>query len=142
MRRAGPIRDIEHSPTDLDYKVAVQFNINGLTRLYSVRFDSHRRLMSFTPEPLNLSNMNQGLGYDSVTAADVRSRCIAAVDQLNQHLRWTWFGPAAVQQVGPDFIVTYVTVSPAEQKKHVYLDPLVSFLVTPNGTVFAAFFGA
>jgi hypothetical protein len=143
MQRAGPIAGIERRPTDdPGYNVRLRLSVDGARRPFIIRFDSRRRLLSFEPEPFDLSSISQGLGYDSVKSPQDRSRCIAAVDNLNRQLHWAWYGRAAIQRVGSDFIVTYVTVSPAEQQKHMYLDPYVSFLVTPRSTVFASFFGA
>jgi hypothetical protein len=144
MKRSGPIIRIERWRTaNPGYNASVRLNVDGAVRPYVVRFDSHRHLMSFEPEPFyDLSKMSQGLGYDTVKDSKTRFTCVSAVDKLNQHLRWTWYGRPAIQQVGRDFIVTYETVSPAEQKKAMYLDPYVSFLVTSKGTIYATFFGS
>ena len=143
MNRSGPLTAFKRWPTDDPrYTVTTQLNIDGSVRPFTVGFDSRRHVRSFTPEPFDLSNMSHGLGYDTVKDPKTRARCIAAVNKLNQYLQWTSYGRPAIQKVGSDFIVTYETVSPAESKKNMYLDPFVSFLITPQGTVFATFFGA
>lgn len=141
MIRSGSIRDIQRWPTENPgYNVAVHLNVDGSTRPYLIRFDSRQRLLSVTPESMNLGDIR--IGANTLQDPEPRSLCIAAVSKLKPHLGRTWYGPPAIQRVGSDFIVTYVTVSPSEQKKNVYNDPYISFLITSKCTVFAVFFGA
>jgi hypothetical protein len=145
LRRLGPVTSVERWRTnDPGYNVRLQLAVDGSPRPYVVRFDSRRRLLSFEPESFDLSGVSQGLGYDTVKDRHARACSIAAVNHLNEHLRWTWYGQPAIQRVGPDFLVTYETVSAAEQRRshYMYIDPYVSFVVTPKGTVFATFFGS
>lgn len=86
--------------------------------------------------------MSGGIGEDKVKNNKTRAMCVAAVNKSNKYLRLTWYGQPAIQPVGENFMVTYLTVSPAEQKKKLYFDPYISFLVTPKGTVYAIFFEA
>ena len=144
MNRDGPVTAFKRWTTDHPrYSVTAQLNIDGSVRLFTLTFDSSRQVLDFTPEPFDdLSIMSRGLGSDTVKDHKTRARCIAAVNKLNQHLKWTWYGRPAIQKVGSNFLVTYVTVSPDESKKRPYLDPFVSFLMTPNGIIFATFFGS
>lgn len=141
MTRAGSIHGVERWSTENPgYNVAVHLNVDGSTRPYLVRFDSNQRLLSFTPEAMNLGDIS--IGADTFKDPKARSHCVAAVDNLKPHLDRTWYEPPAIQRVGSDFIVTYFSVSPSEQDMRLYNDPYISFLVTPKGTVFALFFGA
>jgi hypothetical protein len=142
MTRVGPIGNIERlQPGSTGYVISVHLNADGTTRPYRIPYRSENHPVAFRPDEFYLSEAGKGLGFDTVKDTEVRSRCIAAVSRLNQHLQWTWYGPAAIQPLGENYIVTYETVSPAEQKKDLYLDPYVTFVVTPKGTVFAVFFG-
>ena len=147
LKRSGPVNAIKRYPTDdFRYTVTVGLDVDGSVRPFEVGFDSQHHIRTFAPELFNLSNLRQGLGYDAVKDPKTRARCIAAVNKLNQHLKWIWYGRAAIQRMGQDFVVTYETLSAGElmklMKKGSCLDPYVSFVVTRIGTVFVTFIGA
>lgn len=142
MMRSSPILKVERWRTEKPgYNVAVRLAVEGAVKQYLIRFDSERTLLSFTPVGQNLGHTS--LGADSVRDPAARDACIAAIAKLNKNLRWIWYGSAAIQRVGLNFIVTYASVSDKDLKKPnvIYIDPMVSFLVTPRGTVFSAFWG-
>ena len=71
----------------------------------------------------------------------MREWAVAAAKKVNAHLKWKFaFGPE-IQRIGRDIAVTYETVSREEQKRanYSYVDPYITFLVSPKGTLFAAF---
>jgi hypothetical protein len=143
LKRTSPIKSVEQGrTTDPGYTVRLDMAADRRVLHYVVRFDSHYELLSFKPEPLDLGGV--GLGADTVKEAKTRAICTAAVARLNRQLHWKFFGRAAIQKVREGYLVTYETVSEEQQKraKYAYLDPYVSFLVTPDGTVFGVFLGA
>ena len=145
MRRVSPIKSVERWRTpNPGSNVRLDIFADNAVQHYLIRFDSKRRLLSFQAEDADLSGLAQGLGFDNVRNSRRRAVCIAAVTKLNSYLHWTYYGRPAIQKDGPNFLVTYETVSEAEQRKsnYGYLDPYVSFLVTPRGTVIATFWGA
>ena len=87
----------------------------------------------------------KGLGYDTLKDRPARAFALAAAKRLNEHLHWHWFSAPSMQKVGRNIWVTFETISP-EQKKEPeallrYVDPYVTFIVSPQGTVISAFFG-
>lgn len=143
MKRSGPIVSIvQWGSDDPGCNVRLTLVVDGRRQPFIIRFNSDRELFNFQPVHFDLSSMSQGLGYDSVMIPGVRERCIAAVNHMNRRLRWPQYGSPAIQRVGSNFIITYLAIPPSEQRKHIYLDPYVSFLVTPKGTILVGFFGA
>jgi hypothetical protein len=141
MQRVGLITSIERWHTsDPGYTVRLRLAVDGTGRPFIIRFDSHRRLFSFEPDPFDLSGMARGLGADTLKSTEERRRCIGAVARLKRHLQWRWYGRAAIQPLGSNFIVTYLTIPPAQRDG--YLDPYVSFVVSQKGTIFVSFSGA
>jgi hypothetical protein len=79
-----------------------------------------------------------------MTALKEELTCVQAVAELNKLLGWKYASGPYIQRVRSGFLVSFVTVTAEEQKRsnYEYLDPYVSFLVTPRGTVFGGFWGA
>lgn len=143
LKRSGAITSVERwTGSTHGYNVKVPLEIDGSLRSIVVRLNSKFQILAFEPESLDLSMMSSGIGEDSVKNDKIRSMCVAAVNKSNKHLHLTWYGQPAIQRVGENFMVTYLTVSPAEQKEKLYFDPCVSFLMSPKGTVYAIFFGS
>jgi hypothetical protein len=99
------------------------------------------RVNIYAIEPENYDWHGHGIGFDTLKDPKTRRWAVAAVKRVNQHLGWKFaFGPE-IQKIGRDVLVTYETVSREEQKRtgYSYVDPYISFLISPKGTVFAAF---
>jgi hypothetical protein len=146
LQRLGDLRDARcGSEHDAGCVAKVDLAVDGKRTHYRINFcREHGRLKICNFIPENYDWHDVGLGSDTLKDRQARAYALAAVKKLNQHLQWKWvFGPE-IQRVGHDIVVSYETVSPEEQKKsgYSYLDPYISFLVSPKGTVFAGFFGA
>jgi hypothetical protein len=137
LRRVSALRD---TPTEFEVDLAVdgkrihyKANVtrtNGrlkINHLMPIRFDWH----------------DVGLGYDTLKDPEARAVAVKAVQKANAYLRWRWASRPQIQRVGRNMVVSYETVTREQQKKsgYAYLDPYVSFLVTPKGTVFGFFVG-
>ena len=88
--------------------------------------------------------VDAGVGEDTLKNGRQRRVCVIAVAKLNKLLGWKYAAGPYIQRVASGFLVTFVTVTAEEQKRanYEFLDPYVSFLVTPKGTVFGGFWGA
>lgn len=145
LRRASPIKSVERWRGDNPgYSVGVNLSVGSRVQRYIIRFDAQHHVLSFQPKNADLSGLEQGLGFDNVHNSRRRAGCVAAVAKLNRYLRWTYYGPPAIQKAGSNFLVTYVTLSQAELERlgSAIVHPYISFLVTPRGTVIATFLGA
>jgi hypothetical protein len=143
MIRVGKVRHVDPWPADNPgATVSVYFRVDGDIRLMNVRYTSNDRLLSFQPKWSNLADLRDGLGSDHVKDPIERALCIASVDQFHQRYPWVYYGRPAIQRLGRDFLVTYYTVSPSDPRFLDYIDPYVSFLITPRGTLIATFWGA
>lgn len=146
MSQAGAPRKIERStdkrPSDVTYSAEVKLTADGTTRTYTISFDSKLHVIHFMPKGFDLGDI--GLGYDTLKDSRLRQMCIRAVAKFNRALGWKSAVGPYVQRVGANFIVTFETVTAEEQKRenYAFLDPYISFLVTPKGTVFGGFRGA
>lgn len=128
--------------SDVAYIAIADFLVEGQLRKYTLRFDSKFRVRYFMPEHFYLGDTS--LGVDTVKQPRLRQRIIRSAATFKRQIGWkSALGPY-VQRVGSDFIVTFETVTSEQQKRanYEYLDPYVSFLVTPKGTVFGGFWGA
>jgi hypothetical protein len=146
LQRLGEFVDVRcGSGSDAGCIAKADLAVDGKRTHYRINFcRGHGRLKicNFIPQDYDWHDV--GLGYDTLKDRQTRASALAAVKKLNQHLQWKWAVGPEIQRVGHDIVVSYETVSPEEQRKsgYSYLDPYVSFLVSPKGTVFAGFFGA
>jgi len=146
LLRAGPIQRVERwddKAMGRFYRVDVPLQIDGSTGTFSVILDSHHQPSTFFAEHPDFSHI-RGLGFNAVTSPLVRCFCVNAVGTFAFHYHWMCYGRGAIQRLGHNYLMTYQTVSEAEQKKsgYAYLDPYVSFIITPRGTIIATVFGA
>jgi hypothetical protein len=152
LRRAGPVQLHREFPNkDNRYWVKVPLLIDGAKHIYDIHLDEHFRAWQFRPTdwPFHHGEIPAGLGYDTFKEPHGRTIALEAVTRLNKIRKYKLYGSAAIQKVANDFLVTYETVSKAEQQKELkniegplFVDPYVSFMVTPRGTVFGLFWGA
>jgi hypothetical protein len=143
MARQGDLREVEHFGGEwVVYSAKSDLLVEGRRTKYVIRFDSRFRVKHFMPAGFDLSEI--GLGYDTLKNSRPRRICVDAVTRFNKALGWKSVVGPYVQRVGSNYIVTFETVTAEEQKRanYEFLDPYVSFLVTPKGTVFGGFWGA
>jgi len=143
MARQGDLWEVEHLGGEwFVYSAKVDLLVEGRRIKYVIRFDSRFHVKHFMPEGFDLSSV--ALGYDTLRDPRLRRICIDAVARFNKALGWKSVVGPYVQRVGSNYIVTFKTVTAEEQKRanYEFLDPYVSFLVTPKGTVFGGFWGA
>jgi hypothetical protein len=144
LKRVSEIRDIGHWKTRHQSGGNAKFDllVDGRRKQYSLIFFWERgRVNIYAIEPENYDWHGHGIGFDTLKDPKTRRWAVAAVKRVNQHLGWKFaFGPE-IQKIGRDVLVTYETVSREEQKRtgYSYVDPYISFLISPKGTVFAAF---
>jgi hypothetical protein len=137
LRRVSSVRD---TPTEF----AVDLAVDGKPTHYkanATRTHGHVKISHLMPVKFDWHDV--GLGYDTLKDAKARAVALKAVQKANAYLRWRWVSRPQIQRVGRNMVVTYETVTREEQKRsgYAYLDPIVSFLVTPKGTVFGFFVG-
>jgi hypothetical protein len=144
MKRISELRDIGHWKTLHDSGGNARFDllIDGKRTKYHLIFLWQQgRAEIYSIEPENYDWHGHGVGFDTLKDPKIREWAEAAAKRLNAHLKWRYaFGPE-IQRIGRDIAVTYETVSREEQKRmnYSYVDPYITFLVSPTGTVFAAF---
>jgi len=147
MKRVSELRDIGHWKNRHASGGNARFDllVDGKRTPYRMIFFWHAgaaKISSIMPE--NYDWHDHGVGFDTVKDRKIRKWAVAAAERVNAHLQWKFaFGPE-IQKIGRDIVVSYETVSREEQKRmnYFYIDPYVSFLISPKGTVFAAFIGA
>lgn len=143
MQRTGPVRKFEHQVSpDPFYFVDLDLLVDRKPFRYRFYFDSHRRLYRFAPENFTLYGRTQAIGIDNVKSSAERLRCVSAVSNLEGLRLWKWYGDPCIQKAGDDYLVTYSSIPPAKAKTEEYLDPFISFLVTPKGTISVMFPGS
>lgn len=144
LKRVSELRDIGHWKTREDSGGNARFDllVDGKRTQYRlIFFWQHGRAKIYSIEPENYDWHGHGVGFDTLKDPKVREWAIAAAKKVNAYLKWKYaFGPE-IQRIGRDIAVTYETVSREEQKRtnYSYVDPYITFLVSPKGTVFAAF---
>ena len=122
--------------TVADFQVAV----DGTTRRYHAHFNQRHFLYNFLPEdyaPYMTSNY-----LDTVHDQNTRASLIEHVKLVNVCLKWKLYGGPIIQPIANAFLVTYLSVPEEEVKKNAYLDPYVTFIISPSGTVLGAFYMA
>ena len=145
LRRLTDLRDLQpwKRPRDSGCSAKVDLALDGKRRHYKLNFAQYHgslKICNFIPDDYEWYGV--GIGFDTLKDPAARAFALAAVKKLNEHLHWKWkFGPE-IQRAGGDILVSYETVSPKDPNYALYIDPYVSFLVSPKGTVFAGFFGA
>jgi hypothetical protein len=144
LKRVSELRDIGHWKSLHDSGGNARFDllVDGKRTQYRlIFFWQHGRAKIYSIEPENYDWHGHGIGFDTLKDPKVREWAVAATKKVNAHLKWKYaFGPE-IQRIGHDIAVTYETVSREEQKRmnYSYVDPYITFLVSPKGTVFAAF---
>jgi hypothetical protein len=144
LKRVSALRDIGHWKTLHDSGGNARFDllVDGKRTQYRlIFFWQHGRAKIYSIEPENYDWHGHGVGFDTLKDPKIREWAEAAAKKVNAHLKWKYaFGPE-IQRIGRDIAVTYETVSREEQKRmnYSYVDPYITFLVSPKGTVFAAF---
>jgi hypothetical protein len=144
LKRVSELRDIGHWKTRHDSGGNARFDLlvdGKLTKYHLIFFWHHGRANIYSIEPENYDWHGHGVGFDTLKHPKIREWAVAAAKKVNAHLKWKFaFGPE-IQRIGRDIAVTYETVSREKQKRmnYSYVDPYITFLVSPKGTVFAAF---
>jgi len=143
MTRLQALQKIESRPTNeyVRYKAEACLAADGRTSKYIIRFHSKTQVIHFMPEHFDL---DISLGGDTLKDSQLRAKCLEAVAKVNRGLGWKWAVGPSIQRLGPNFIVTFETVTAAQQKKAkgAILDPYVSFVVTRRGIVIGGFWGS
>jgi hypothetical protein len=143
MSRQRELRNIQRQKGSwVAYIATADLRVDAQLQRYILRFDADYRVRHFMPEHFYLGGTS--VGEDTLKRGQLRQRIVKPVAALKQRLGWKSSVGPYVQRVGSNFVVTYETVTAEEQKRanYEYLDPYVSFLVTPKGTVFGGFWGA
>ena len=144
MKRSGPIRQVDRWDTGINnersYKITVPLDFDGSIRSFVVTLGARRQLCSFGSGRADFSRLKGRLGESTIMSPDIRSRCRIAVARIAKHYHRHLYGKGGVQQFGRNYLVTYLTVS--EERAVDYIDPCVSFIVTPKGTTIAIVDGA
>ena len=144
LKRVSDLRDIGHWKTREVSGGNARFDliVDGKRMPYQlIFFWDHGAAKIYSIEPENYDWNGHGVGFDTLKDLKIREWAEAAAKKINAHLKWKYaFGPE-IQRIGRDIAVTYETVSRKEQKRmnYSYVDPYITFLVSPKGTVFAAF---
>ncbi|MDQ6765618.1 MAG: hypothetical protein M3Z22_05900 [Verrucomicrobiota bacterium] len=143
MTRRSDLSKIERLSADARWRYTAEADlvVDGKPKHYRLGFDAAFRVMHFTS---GYPAAGQTLGEDTLKDRRLRRMCVQAVARLNKGLGWKSAVGPYIQRVGSGFLVTFETVTAEEQKraKYEFLDPYVSFVVTPKGTVFGGFWGA
>jgi hypothetical protein len=152
LRRAGQITLIKEFKYGRDrFWVKVPLVVDGTKHVYDVHLTDNLTIWQFRPTdwPFHHSQIPAGLGADTFKEAKTRKFILSAVDRFNRAGKYKLYGKPAIQKVGSDFIITYETISEEEQERQfrniegeISVDPYVSFLVSPRGTIFGLFWGA
>lgn len=142
MRRPAKSQIQRVEPFDRGSVLYLDLIVDGDTRAYRVSLDTEQRVTSFMPQHFNFGDV--GLGYDTHKDQRARAMCLRAIYRVNDRLGWKWVSGPQMQRVGQNYVVSFETVSEEEQSESggAFLDPYVSFLITPKGTVFGGFWGA
>jgi hypothetical protein len=167
LKRVSELRDIGHWKSLRDSGGNARFDllVDGKRTQYRlIFFWQHGRANIYSIEPENYDWHGQGVGFDTLKDPKTREWAVAAAKKVNAHLKWKYaFGPE-IQRIGRDIAVTYETVprppptrttpvlssaAPASiggnvervivTGSNIPIDPYITFLVSPKGTVFAAF---
>jgi hypothetical protein len=167
MKRVSELRDIGHWKTLHDSGGNARFDLvvdGKRTRYRLIFFWEYGRAKIYSIEPENYDWHGHGVGFDTLKDPKIRRWAEAAAKKVNAHLRWKYaFGPE-IQRIGRDIAVTYETVprppptrtisipsktaptateAGAERVivtgSNLPIDPYITFVVSPKGTVFAAF---
>ena len=142
MRRSD-LSKVERLPADARWRYTAETDliVDGKRKHYRLGFDATFRVMHFTS---GFPAADAMLGEDTLKDGRHRRMCVQAVARLNKQLGWKSAVGPYVQRLGSGFLVTFKTVTAEEQKRanYEFLDPYVSFVVTPKGTVFGGFWGA
>jgi len=167
LKRVSGLRDVGHWKSLHDSGGNARFDlvVDGKRTQYRLIFfwhHGHAKIYSIEPEKYDWHG--QGVGFDTLKDPKIRKWAEEAAKKVNAHLRWKYaFGPE-IQRVGRDIAVTYETVPrppptriipvpstarPTEAGAGVErvivtgsnlpIDPYITFVVSPKGTVFAAF---
>jgi len=167
LKRVSELRDIGHWKSLHDSGGNARFDllVDGKRTQYRlIFFWQHGRAKIYSIEPENYDWHGHGVGFDTLKNPKIREWAEAAAKKVNAHLKWKYaFGPE-IQRIGRDIAVTYETVPrpPPTRTTHVPsiaartatggnvervivtgsnipIDPYITFLVSPKGTVFSAF---
>lgn len=165
MKRVSELRDIGHWKTRHDTGGNARFDllVDGKRTQYRlIFFWQHGRAKVYSIGPENYDWHGHGVGFDTLKDPKIREWAEAAAKKVNAHLKWKYaFGPE-IQRIGRDIAVTFETVprppktapvpssaAPAATGGNVErvivtgsnipIDPYITFLVSPKGTVFSAF---
>jgi hypothetical protein len=151
MKRNEPLRSIKHSKSGArpEFVIKTRLVVDGTMRDYIIILEDDLTVVEFWPDRWLQRGGEKGqLGIDDrVKDARRRSLAIGAVEQLNKHLKFTYHGPPKILEWDNDLLVTYRTITEQkqDQEEHrrgvVIMHPWVSFVVSPRGTPFAAFWG-
>lgn len=152
LHRAGAVQLFrEFANNDSRYWVKVPLLIDGAKHVYDIHLDQSFNTWQFRPAdwPFHDGEIPAGLGYDTLKDWQARAIAASAVTRFNKTRNYKLYGKAAIQKVGNDFLVTYETISEERKQKQfkniegpIFMDPYVSFIVTPRGTIFGLFWGA
>ena len=152
LRRLSDIQDVRYW-NGRPGRAKVFLAMDGRRSEYEIKYygePGRLQICGFIPETSALTAEGydwihcNAVGYDTLRDRRKRGFAIAAVNKLDRHLNWNWFEGPFMQECGRYILVTFQTVPNKELKKPgvYYVDPLVTFQVSPKGTVVAAWFGA
>jgi hypothetical protein len=167
LKRVSELHDIGHWKSLHDSGGNARFDllVDGKRTSYRlIFFWQHGRAKIYSIGPENYDWHGHGVGFDTLKDPKIRKWAEAAAKKINAHLKWKYaFGPE-IQRIGRDIAVTYETVprppptraSPVPSNavpvatggnaervivtgSNIPIDPYITFLVSPKGTVFSAF---
>jgi len=167
LKRVSELRDIGHWKSLHDSGGNARFDllVDGKRTQYRlIFFWQHDRVKIYSIEPENYDWHGHGVGFDTLKEPKIRKWAEAAAKKINAHLKWKYaFGPE-IQRIGRDIAVTYETVPRPPPTRatpfpssaapvatggnaervivtgsNIPIDPYITFLVSPKGTVFGAF---
>jgi hypothetical protein len=152
LRRAGQITLIKEFNDGHDrFWVKVPLVVDGTKHVYDIHLTDNLTVWQFRPKdwPFYQTEIPAGLGADTFKEANTRKFILSVVARFKRAGKYKLYGKPAIQKVGSDFVVTYKTISEEEEERQlrniegeISVDPYLSFLVTPRGTVFGMFWGA
>lgn len=153
LRRLGDLRNLDYwkQGRDAGCKGKVLLAVEGKRADYDFEFRREHGALKFwallVPDSLYAPNGSdwrdfRGLGFDTLKEPRARAFALAAVNKLNKHLNWRWYGDPRMQKVAGYIIVVFEAIFPQQKKEPGpflrYVDPYDTFVVSPKGTVIEA----
>jgi hypothetical protein len=152
LRRGGQTTLVKEFNDGRDrFWVKVPLVVDGTKHVYDIHLIDNLTVWQFRPTdwPFHRSQIPAGLGADTFKETKTRKFILSVLARFNRARKYKLYGKPAIKKVGSDFVVTYKTISEEEQERQfrniereIAVDPYVSFLVSPRGTIFGLFWGA